>query len=57
MFLRKEKEKKEKKKSLSERIKLSVKNRSETMLDNLEERFEDYVFKRLVEEFERLMKE
>ena len=51
MFFRKEK------KSLSERIKLSVKNRSETMLDNLEERFEDYVFKRLVEEFERLMKE
>lgn len=53
MFFRKEK----KRKSLSERIKSSVKNRSETMLDNLEERFEDYVFKRLVEEFERLMKE
>lgn len=56
MFFRKEKKEKEKK-SLGERIKSSVKNRSETMLDNLEERFEDYIFKRLVEEFERLMKE
>lgn len=48
---------KQNKKSIKKRIKDASKERVERTLNRVEKKFEDYLYNRLVEEFEKLLKE